>query len=252
MADDRLGLEDPEELRRRVAEIRWYHSIDLGHGVVTSGVDDSTRRLPRYHIPERLDGKSVLDIGAWDGFFSFECERRGASRVVAMDAFSWDGSGWGTKDGFELARRALGSRVEDVTLDVMDLSPERVGTFDVVLFLGVLYHLRDPLLALERVSSVCGELLILATQLDLIGQRRPSMAFYPGDELNSDPSNWWAPNPPALHAMLRTVGFTHVDVVTPPYALAKRVVRAAKLARSGQNPFRRGVDQSRIVVHARR
>ena len=99
----------------------------------------------------RSKGLSVLDIGAWDGFFSFECERRGASRVVAADYFSWHGSGWGTKAGFTLARDVLGSKVEDVDIDVMDLTPERVGTFDLVLFLGVLYHLRHPLLALERV-----------------------------------------------------------------------------------------------------
>ena len=68
--------------------------------------------------------------------------------------YSWHGAGWGTKAGFTLAREALGSRVEDIDIDVMDLSPERVGTFDVVLFLGVLYHLRHPFLALERVASV--------------------------------------------------------------------------------------------------
>ena len=73
---------------------------------------------------------TVLDIGAWDGFFSFECERRGASRVVAADYYSWHDAGWGTKAGFQLAREALQSRVEDVDIDVMDLSPERIGTFD--------------------------------------------------------------------------------------------------------------------------
>ena len=100
---------------------------------------------PGLDLPASLEGLTVLDIGAWDGFFSFECERRGASRVVAADYYSWHGPGWGTKAGFQLAREALGSRVEDVDIDVMDLSPERVGTFDVVLFLGVLYHLRHPL-----------------------------------------------------------------------------------------------------------
>jgi tRNA (mo5U34)-methyltransferase len=123
-------------------------------------------RLARLDLPASLEGRTVLDVGAWDGFFSFEAERRGASRVVATDHYSWHGLGWGTGDGkagFELARTALGSRVEDVDIDVMDLSPERVGTFDVVLFLGVLYHLRHPLLALERIASVADDLLVAET-----------------------------------------------------------------------------------------
>ena len=168
------------DLQSRVAAIRWYHTIDLGAGIVTQGVDDSPVRLARAQLPPSLHGLTVLDIGAWDGFFSFECERRGAARVVAADHFSWNGPGWGTKAGFALAREALGSRVEDIDIDVMELSPERVGTFDVVLFLGVLYHLRHPFLALERVASVTRDLLILETVVDLAGFRRPAMAFYPG------------------------------------------------------------------------
>jgi tRNA (mo5U34)-methyltransferase len=140
-----------EDVRRRVEALRWYHTIDLGQGIVTRGVDDTPLRLARLDLPSSFAGRSVLDIGAWDGFFSFDAERRGASRVVATDHYSWHGPGWGTNDGkagFKLAREILGSRVEDDDIDVMELSPERVGTFDVVLFLGVLYHLRHPLLAL--------------------------------------------------------------------------------------------------------
>src|SRR5688500_15284324 len=145
------------DLQQRVAAHRWYHSIDLGSGVVTRGTDDTPVRLAQLQLPGSLAGQTVLDIGAWDGFFSFECERRGAARVVAADYYSWHGSGWGTKAGFTLAREVLGSKVEDIDIDVMDLAPERVGTFDLVLFLGVLYHLRHPYLALERVSSVVGD-----------------------------------------------------------------------------------------------
>ena len=157
------------------------------------------------HLPEDLSGKTVLDIGAWDGFFSFEAERRRASRVVACDYYAWHGVGWGTgrgKDGFELARTALNSRVEDVALDVMDLSPEKIGTFDVVFFLGVLYHLPNPLLALERVASVSSGLLILETVVDMVGIGRPAAAFYPDRELNNDPTNWWGPNHAAVQGML--------------------------------------------------
>ena len=163
---------DRDELQKRADALRWYHTIDLGQGVVTRGVDNTPERLPRVRLPEDLSGKTVLDIGAWDGFFSFEAERRRASRVVACDYYAWHGVGWGTgrgKDGFELARTALNSRVEDVALDVLDLSPEKIGTFDVVFFLGVLYHLPNPLLALERVASVSSGLLILETVVDMVG-----------------------------------------------------------------------------------
>src|SRR5471032_3308631 len=154
------------ELQSRSAKLRWYQTIDLGHGVITPGVDDTPYRLGRLDFPASFAGQSVLDIGAWDGFFSFEAERRGATRVLATDWYACHGVGWGTnegKAGFELAREARGSRVEDLDIDAMDISPERVGTFDVVLFLGVLYHLRHPLLALERVAAVTRDLLIIET-----------------------------------------------------------------------------------------
>lgn len=257
MEPEGVGQQPPQgpdlaDVRQRMHAIRWYHSIDLGGGIVTPGLDRSAARLSRLAIPADLRGMRVLDIGAWDGFYSFECERRGAADVTAIDSFSWDGSGWGSKAGFDLAHDVLNSSVESVILDVMDLSPDRVGTFDLVLFLGVLYHLRHPLEALERVASVTRGSLILETQVDLVGMRRPAMAFYPTGELNRDDSNWWAPNLPALHAMLLDVGFTGVTVITPPYRLPKRIARAAKWAAKGQNPFVRGIDQGRTVVHARR
>ncbi|MHC4083278.1 MAG: methyltransferase domain-containing protein, partial [Planctomycetota bacterium] len=128
-------------LRQQVGKIRWYHRIDLGDGVVTPGVDPSPQKLERLHLPEDLSGQTVLDVGAWDGFFSFEAERRGAARVLATDSYAWSGVDWGTKQGFELARARLGSTVQDMDVDVFDLSPQCVGVFDVTLFLGVLYHL---------------------------------------------------------------------------------------------------------------
>ena len=240
------------DLQSRVSAIRWYHTIDLGGGVVTRGVDDSPMRLARARLPESLRGLTVLDIGAWDGFFSFECERRGAARVVAADHFSWHGSGWGTKAGFLLAREALGSRVEDIDIDVMDLTPERVGTFDVVLFLGVLYHLRHPFLALERVSSLTRDRLILETVVDLVGFRRPAMAFYPGRELNNDPTNWWGPNIPAVHGMLESLGFTHVTTVTRSPHGAYRAARAVYHRLRGKNTLREAFRQDRAVFHARK
>ena len=202
-----------EALKREVAAIQWWHTIDLGHGVVTPGVDPSAARLPQIQIPLDLTNKTVLDCGAWDGFFSFEAERRGALRVLATDSFCWGKGGWGTKAGFELARRTLGSRVEDLDIDPTELAPEKIGTFDLVLFLGVLYHMRHPLLALERVASVTGGQLILQTQVDLLAVTRPAIAFYENHECNNDPTNWCGPNPAAVMAMLRTVGFRDVRIV---------------------------------------
>jgi tRNA (mo5U34)-methyltransferase len=238
------------DLAARAAALRWYHSIDLGDGVVTKGVDDTPIRLARLDLPQSLAGRTVLDIGAWDGFFSFEAERRGASRVVASDHYSWHGAGWGTKAGFELAREARGSRVEDVDIDVMDLSPERIGTFDVVLFLGVLYHLRHPLAALERVASVTRGLLILETVVDMVGIARPALAFYPERELNDDPTNWCGPNAPAVHAMLRSVGFTRVCTVTPQRSALYRGARAVYHRALGKNALLSAFRQDRAVFHA--
>jgi tRNA (mo5U34)-methyltransferase len=238
------------DLHSRAAEIRWYHTIDLGGGVVTKGIDDSPLRLARLDLPQSLAGSAVLDVGAWDGFFSFEAERRGASRVVATDHYSWHGSGWGSKAGFELARATLGSKVEDLDVDVMDLSPERVGVFDVVLFLGVLYHLRHPLLALERVASVTGKLLILETVVDMVGFRRPAAAFYPERELHNDPTNWWGPNVPALVAMLRSVGFSDVHAVSSPPSVLYRAARAVSHHIRGKERLALAFRRDRAVVHA--
>jgi tRNA (mo5U34)-methyltransferase len=240
------------DVRARVEALRWYHTIDLGNGVVTKGADDTPQRLRRLSLPESLKGQTVLDIGAWDGFFSFECERRGAARVVATDSYSWHGGGWGSKQGFHLAREILGSRVEDVDVDVMDLSPNRLGQFDVVLFLGVLYHLRHPLLALEHVAAVTRHLLILETVVDLVGMARPAAAFYPGRELNNDPTNWWGPNVPALIGMLESVGFANAGEVHGPPGAGYRALRAIyRRVRKGV-PLADGFNQDRAVLHARK
>ena len=243
-----------DELQTTADALRWYHTIDLGQGVVTKGIDNSSERLARVQLPENLSGRSVLDIGAWDGFFSFEAERRHASRVVASDHYAWHGTGWGTgrgKSGFELARTALKSRVEDVDLDVMDLSPQRIGAFDVVLFLGVLYHLPNPLLALERVASVATDLLILETVVDMVGISRPAAAFYPDRELHGDPTNWWGPNHAAVQGMLSSVGFKRVEVITPARSAAYRAARAVFHRLNGKSTsLTTAFRQDRAVFHA--
>ncbi len=235
-----------EELQKNIAAIRWFHRIKLDEGVVTPGLDDTPAKLRRVKLPEDLTGRSVLDIGAWDGFFSFEAERRGASRVLAVDSFCWSGEGWGSKAGFELARRTLNSKVEDAEMEVLDLAPEKIGTFDVVLFFGVLYHMRHPLLALEKVSSVTKSHLILETKVDLLSLSAPAMAFYVGDELNHDPTNWWAPNISGLCDMLRAVGFRKFEIVAKPGFWLGRWLRAL---RHGDSPWRES-QRGRVTVHA--
>lgn len=242
------------DLRAEAAQVNWFHSIELEPGFTTPGRADTSAQLPRLHLPD-LTGKTVLDVGAWDGFFSFEAERRGAARVVALDTFSWQPRGAGTgKAGFELARRALGSKVEDIEVEVMDISPETVGgTFDVVLFLGVLYHLRHPFMAIEKLRTVCNELLILETHVDLIGTRRPAAAFYPGTELEDDWTNWWGPNPAAVTGMLSQAGFSDVRRVHPRSWLPGRAARAVRVARGngGTKPRTATLRQGRAVFHAR-
>lgn len=142
--------------------------------------------------------------------------------VLATDHYCWgewgrDGD-WATQKGFNFARRVLQSKVEDLKVDVLSLSPETVGVFDLVLFLGVLYHMRHPLLALEKVASVTGDHLILETHVDLLECERPAMAFYPGKELNNDISNWCGPNPSMIEAMLKDVGFSRVKLHAGPYS----------------------------------
>jgi len=241
------------DLQSKVDALRWYHTIDLGHGVVTKGIDNSVERLARVALPGDLSGRTVLDIGAWDGFFSFEAERRKAARVVATDHYAWHGAGWGTgqgKAGFQLAREVLDSRVQDIDVDVMDLSAERIGQFDVVLFLGVLYHVPHPLLALERVASVTRELLILETVVDMVGVRRPAAAFYPARELNGDPTNWWGPNHAAVQGMLLSVGFQQVEIITPIRSAPFRAARAAWHRLKGRNTLLQAFRQDRAVFHA--
>jgi len=203
----------PDELRAEVAKIRWWHSIDLGQGIVTPGRTNLPDKIQYIGLPPDLTGRTVLDVGAWDGLLSFEAERRNASRVVAVDSFCWNGPGWGTKAGFDLARRVLNSRVEDRELEVVDLSPETVGVFDLVLFLGVLYHLVDPLRALQAIYSVTGSQLIIETHTDLATCPYPAMRFYPSGQLSGDPTSFWGPNVAAVDAMLRWVGFRRVERV---------------------------------------
>lgn len=239
------------ELRREVEQITWYHRIDLGDGVVTPGKYDPRPVLHRIGLPADLTGRSVLDVGAYDGFFSFEAERRGADRVVATDWYEWGGPGGGSQRGFEVARRALSSHVQDVEVDVPDLSPDRLGTFDLVLFLGVLYHLRDPVSALERVAAMSQRELIVEGVCSLMWLPVPAARLFPGRWLDGEESNWWALNTAAVAGLLRSFGFT--DVRLHARTPRREIWRyAIGMWRRGNGALLMRLAQQRATFHARR
>jgi tRNA (mo5U34)-methyltransferase len=229
---------DVELLKTLTFSRPWFHQIDLGHGIVTPGVDRSAEKLHYLHFPESFAGKTVLDVGALDGFFSFEAERRGAARVLATDYVCWTQpeAGPGTDGrGFDIAHWALQSRIDKKVIAVEDISPSSVGMFDVVLFLGVLYHAQDPLHYLRNVASVCSDTLIVETHVDGLDYDRPMMVFYLGSALSGDGSNYWGPNTQCVMDMLRHVGFSQVTEVsrtsgpgTTEYAANRAVFHARR------------------------
>ena len=168
-------------------------------------------------IPEDLRGCTVLDIGAWGGFFSFECERRGADRVLAIDSYVWNTYGM---DTFLAQRERLHSKVEYRRLDAHEIDSKEIGQFDLVLFLGVFYHLHTPLLALERIASVTRNLLICDTHvlLPFVHERCPLVPFFPGDEraTGKRPEMCAMPTMEGLRQMLAFVGFTQIEVKHSP------------------------------------
>jgi tRNA (mo5U34)-methyltransferase len=197
-----------QELSASAQDRVRYHSIELRDGSVLPGLqslDHLRWRLSLFNLPADLRGKRVLDIGAWDGWFSFECERRGAE-VVAVDCVELD--------TFLEARSLLDSKVEYLTLDVDELSAARLGQFDIVLFFGVLYHLRHPMLGLQKVVELCRDTALIESFVMASEARAiPTiMEFYEGVELGGQIDNWCGPTPECLLAMCRSAGFAEVEL----------------------------------------
>lgn len=204
---------------------KWHHRIEVAPGVWTPGLQDTATVLTQIGMPEDLSGMRVLDIGARDGFFTFEAERRGAREVLALDNEPPHHT------GFAIAAELLDSKATYVTENVYSLNPEEYGRFDLVLFLGVIYHLRHPLLALDRIHDVCAPdaLLLLETHMidegfvDQAGNWHrladfhadlpsfPLVEYYPADMLGSDPTSQWAPSRVALEGWLRGSGFEQLS-----------------------------------------
>jgi tRNA (mo5U34)-methyltransferase len=213
-----MQISDPfsyvQRWERKRREGGWWHSFELPDGQMIHGVSqlaDQRDRIGRFPIAQDLRGKRVLDIGAWDGWFSFEMERRGAE-VTAIDV--WD------NPRFREMRALLGSRVEYLRMDVYDLDPARMGQFDIVLFMGVLYHLKHPLLALERVCSVTREMAAVDSFVLREEHRpgagvdnRPVMEFYETSEFGGQTDNWCGPSVDCLRAFCRTAGFARAELM---------------------------------------
>jgi tRNA (mo5U34)-methyltransferase len=217
-------MTDPHEIQELIAAHgRWWHQIEVAPGIVTPGDDSNRMKLPildELGLAHDLHGRRVLDIGCSDGYFTFEAEKRGGD-VTAMDFVPE------TYSGFATARKILDSRATYVMDNVYNLTRDTHGIFDVVLFLGVLYHLRKPLAALDSIRSVMrpgaelylGTMLIdeyvqlpdgSVTTLDALNPQLrgvPLWQTYPRDSLNGDYTNCFAPNMTALVAALEEAQF---------------------------------------------
>lgn len=211
-------MKDHEEALRKMNGVRyWRHRVNLGNGCYTPG-ETLVNSFGKYGLNDELKGKSFLDIGAWDGYHCFKAEEYGASRVVATDVYSAPSDNkehWGNirngDEGIRTAKEILNSPVEIKDLSVYDLSKEKIGTFDVVHFAGVLYHLRHPLLALEIIGDICKEFMILE-----------SACVQPSDDLSRDVFEetplmsyrggaGWFPNKRCIEEMVKLAGFGKIE-----------------------------------------
>lgn len=199
--------------------IYWYQMWEIEPGLVTPGTsNDVVALLSGMRAPADMSGMRVLDIGPWNGCCSFECERRGAAEVIAIGVQNPE------ETGFNKIKRHLKSNVEHRLGSVYDLNPVLLGKFDFILFFGVLYHLRYPLLGLDNIRRVSrGTLLVesacadnnLATvssgtsiaKFAPAFRNVPFMEFYRSSELGGDSSNWFSPNSLCMTHLLLSSGF---------------------------------------------
>lgn len=226
-------MRSTDDLKAQIAKRSdWFHTIDFGEGICSPGqvpMEYLQRVLMSFQIPDDLTGKRVLDIGTYDGFFAFECERRGAD-VVAIDVNPPD------LRCFALAHELLGSGVRYHHMSVYELAAEKLGgQFDLVLFFGVFYHLRHIIMSLDNIWSVlkpdgelrleghiCDNHFILGdgtvTTLEQIDPRlltTPIFRFYRRNELNPvDWSNWFGGNSAAILECLGSAGFAQAKLLT--------------------------------------
>ena len=211
-------------LRAEIERYPWYHTLELGDGLVTDAMFDHRPVLDRYPVPADLSGLRCLDVGTMDGFWAFEMERRGAASVTAIDlddpnALDWPASLRESEKTLDetkaercaLAKRALGSSVERVTMSVYDLSPE-LGTFDFVFCGDLLIHLKDPVSAVERIRSVCTGSAAIVNNIKRFRFRERA----PIAELDGvDQFVWWYSNLAGLVRIVRAAGFPRIEAGKP-------------------------------------
>jgi tRNA (mo5U34)-methyltransferase len=220
-----------QHIIRAMNDIDWWHRINLGEGVVTPGKAQHTVEHASIYfgMPEDLRGKTVLDIGCSDGMFSFEAERRGGD-VLAIDTSKPDDLCFGKAQdwprGFNFAKRALGSKVAFQDLDFFEIDPGL--QWDVVLFYGVLYHLRRPIEALEKLEQITkpGGICLIETTYSISPNGAPSWEYRPGH--HGDQTNRWYPSLSGLLAALKHHGFREAKMVGHWQALERMTVLATK------------------------
>ena len=187
----------------------WYHRFEFAPDLITPGPNHPQVLLEKLNLPKDMGGLRILDIGARDGFFSFECERRGAQEVIAIDYVP------PAETGFFVAKQILRSQLNLIHETVYNLTPERYGQFDIVLFLGVLYHLPDPLRALEIVSQMMRpqswlflETIVIDEEMPPDLAARPFMRFYPKATNNRDYTNFWGMTKACVVALVEECGLS--------------------------------------------
>ena len=196
--------------------LKPFHSFEIeGHEPITGPKPLAHLRAEaEIYFGFGIEGKTLIDIGAWDGWMSFEAERRGA-KATACDWFCWSGPGWGTDEVFRYVRDLTGSKVDAIECDIPDLDPAKHGTYDIVLLAGVLYHVRDMLSILEKAQALARECVIIETQT--IPGDQPMARYWTLDTLNGDGSNFWTPTVRCVEDMMREFGFTRFAHAHAPF-----------------------------------
>jgi tRNA (mo5U34)-methyltransferase len=181
-----------DDLIRLAAKLKWMHRIDLGGGFVTDGQWPLIEHKQQALADLDFRGKKVLDIGCWDGLYSFEAERRGASEVYATDLVSQ--RPFAGHPTFAVARAALRSRVKYVPdVSVYDIEQLGVRDFDIVIFSGIYYHLKDPLRAFAMLRRVVKDGAQLYVEGAILNEPGCYAGFYYRNAYAGDTSNWWVP-----------------------------------------------------------